>query len=153
MKKNKVCKENFFYFSLMVLFIGFIFFANAKATEELKEKEGTNLLTDYKEIDYSKNKNNTYSSSSSNSSDTRTPIATCKYSNPVDCAIRYIKDNYNVSKWTSSDDIEAYQNTVTNDYVIYVTIKGENAFGGTVQNTFEVTTDEDSKNIYSCIRQ
>ncbi len=76
MKKNKVCKKTFFYSLLMVLFIGFIFFANVKATEELKEKEGTNLLTDYKEIDYSKNKNNTYSSSSSNSSDTRTPIAT-----------------------------------------------------------------------------
>ena len=83
----------------------------------------------------------------------RTPIATCKSSNPVDCAVRYIKDNYNVGFFTLSDDVQAYQNTTTKDYVIYVTIKGENTFGGTVQNTFEVTTDEDSKYVYSCIQK
>ena len=104
----------------------------------------------------SQSSSSTTSSSASSSTTTkveRTPIATCKSSNPVDCAVRYIKDNYNVGFFTLSDDVQAYQNTTTKDYVIYVTIKGENTFGGTVQNTFEVTTDEDSKYVYSCIQK
>lgn len=98
-------------------------------------------------------------SSSSSSSNTnkieRIPIATCKFSNPVDCAVDYINKNYDVS-WKDAwwdGETQAYQNTKTKDYVIYVTVKGENVFGGTVQNTFEVTTDEDSKYVYSCIQK
>lgn len=106
----------------------------------------------------SQSSSSTTSSSSSSSTANkieRIPIATCKFSNPVDCAVDYINKNYDVS-WKDAwwdGETQAYQNTKTKDYVIYVTVKGENVFGGTVQNTFEVTTDEDSKYVYSCIQK
>lgn len=108
---------------------------------------------EYSKLEQKKKTESSYASSYSNDSNSRNIIGTCKFDNPVDCAVAYIKDNYNIGFFTLSDNVDAYQNTKTQDYVIDVTIKGENVFGGDVWNTFRVTIGSDKKSIYSCVRK